>query len=78
MRVASPPEIACAVTHITASSKPSLYKRVPQNRYSMGSIVHLQPKWTVRLWLTSVGVAMTAWVVGLAWAAIWLVELALS
>jgi hypothetical protein len=44
----------------------------------MGSVMHLQPKWTVRLWLASVGVAMTAWVTGLAWAAIWLVELALS
>jgi hypothetical protein len=78
MRIASPPEFACAVTHITASLKPSLYKQAPRNRYNMGSIVHLQPKWTVRLWLTSVGVAMTAWVVGLARAAIWLVELALS
>jgi len=44
----------------------------------MGSIMHLQPKWTVRLSLASVGVAMTAWVIGLAWAASWLVELALS
>jgi len=40
--------------------------------------VRLKPKWTVRLWVASVGVAMAAWLAGLAMAAIWMVELALS
>jgi hypothetical protein len=42
------------------------------------SPMRLRPKWTVRLWLTSVGMATVAWLAGLTWAAIWLVELALS
>jgi hypothetical protein len=40
--------------------------------------MHLRPKWIVRLWLTSVGIATVGWLVGLTWAAISLVELALS
>ena len=42
------------------------------------SAMRLRPKWTVRLWLTSIGVTMVAWLAGLAWAAIWLIGLALS
>jgi hypothetical protein len=42
------------------------------------SAVRLRPEWTVRLWLTSVGVMMLAWLAGLAWATIWLIGLALS
>jgi hypothetical protein len=42
------------------------------------SAVRLRPEWTVRLWLTSVGVTMLAWLAGLAWATIWLIGLALS
>lgn len=40
--------------------------------------MRLKPKWTVRLWVASVGVAMAAWLAGLAMAAIWMVELAFS
>jgi hypothetical protein len=39
--------------------------------------VRLRPKWTVSLWVASVGVAMAAWLAGLGMAGIWLVELAL-
>ena len=42
------------------------------------SVVRRRPKWTVWLWFVSLGLATVVWLAGLAWAAIWLVELALS
>jgi hypothetical protein len=35
-------------------------------------------KWTAWLWLMLLGVVTVAWLAGLAWAAIWLIQLALS
>jgi hypothetical protein len=42
------------------------------------SAVRLRPKWTIRLWLASFGIATVAWLAALTRAMIWLVELALS
>jgi len=37
-----------------------------------------RPKWIVGLWSLSVGVTTVAWLGGLAWAVIWLIQRALS
>lgn len=37
-----------------------------------------RPKWLIGAWVLVVGVATAGWLIGLAWAAVWLVQRAIS
>ena len=51
------------------------YSRVALRKNALKQI---RPKWLFGAWAFLVGVATLAWLIGLAWAAFWLVERAIS